>query len=266
MKSNAVLTILGCGTSTGVPLPGCTCEVCSSPSEKNKRDRTSAWLRTDAGYSVLFDAGPDLRQQSLRFKIPRIDAVLFTHPHADHILGVEDLRGFNFVQRESIPCFGTADLIEALQRTFPYIFDPDPNYQGGMLAKLELHELLHYSPLTFAPFEILPFTLMHGSSPITGYRFGNVAYATDCNAIPTESEAHLQGVDYLILDGLRHEPHKTHFSISEAIETAKRLNAKQTYLIHMTHTIDYDTENPKLPEGIDFCYDGLEIPVILDER
>ena len=265
MKSNAILTILGCGTSTGVPLPACTCAVCTSASSRNKRDRTSAWLKTDSGASILIDAGPDLRQQALKFKIPRLDAVLFTHGHSDHILGIDDLRGFNFVQKAPIPCFGDEATLQALRSMFPYIFNPDPDYKGGMLAKLLLNTLTHYEPLPIPDISITPFKLMHGPAPVTGYRFGNLAYATDCNAIPVETEPLLQNVDYLVLDGLRHESHGTHYSISEAIAVAKRLGAKQTYLIHMTHTIDYEIENPKLPAGIDFCYDGLEIPVSFSE-
>lgn len=262
-NSNAILTILGCGTSTGVPLPGCTCSVCLSSSAKNKRDRASVWLQTSAGTSILFDAGPDLRQQALRQRIPKVDAVLFTHAHADHILGVEDLRGFNFVQRSPIDCYGTDTTLQSIRATFPYIFNPDPEYKGGMLARLQLHSLEHFKAIEIQGVSIIPFPLLHGPLPVTGFKIGNIAYATDCNYIPPETMSLLQDIDILILDALRHEAHGTHFSIGEAIEAAKATGASQTFFTHMTHSIDYEIENPRLPTGYAFCYDGLELPVSL---
>lgn len=253
------LTILGCGTSTGVPIPACRCEVCTSSNPKNKRDRCSALLTLDSGEKILIDAGPDLRQQALRFEIDRIDAVLFTHGHADHILGVEDLRGYNYVHRKPIPCYANKHTQAKLEQQFDYIFNPDPEYQGGALVKLEMNDIRPFEPLELFGVEIEPFELLHGPNDVVGFKIGRIAYATDCNFIPERSKDLLRNVDYLILDGLRHEQHSTHFSIGEAVAMAQELGAGQTYLTHMTHTIEYETENAKLPTGIEFCYDGLVI-------
>jgi phosphoribosyl 1,2-cyclic phosphate phosphodiesterase len=251
-------TLLGSGTSTGVPMPGCVCEVCTSTDPRNQRCRTSAYLHTDAG-GILIDASTDLRHQALRWDVRRVDSVLFTHAHADHILGIDDLRVFNFVQKSSIPCYGSGKTLEGIRKMFGYLFDRDPLYEGGALARLELIEIEHSTPFVVQGLEIQPFELLHGRLPVTGYRFGPVAYATDCSAIPAESMEMLRGVKYLFLDGLRYEPHPTHLSIPEAIEIANALEAEQTWLIHTTHNVDYERVSADLPPGIALGYDGLEI-------
>ena len=252
------LHILGCGTSTGVPVIGCGCPVCSSPDPRNKRSRTSAYLRLDNGKTILIDASPDLRFQALRDRLTRVDAVLFTHAHADHIFGIDDLRGFNFSQRQVIPCYATAPTLAEIRHYFRYVFETQA-HEGGALPQITLNEIRDDTPFELFGQRVEPFRLMHGKLAVTGFRFGDLAYATDCNFVPDETKALLRQVKHLVLDALRYERHKTHFSISEALEVARELGVPNTYLIHMGHTIDYESDSAKLPPGIRFCFDGLEI-------
>lgn len=254
-----LITILGCGTSTGVPLPGCRCSVCTSKHPRNSRNRSSALITTDSARNILIDATPDLRLQALHFDIRHIDAVLYTHAHADHILGTDDLRSFNFVSGKPIPCFGTAATLESLKHTFSYIFNQNEAYEGGMLAQLSLHEFVNGEKLKVADTELLTLKLLHGKSEVSGFHFGELAYATDCNKIPSESIKKMTGVKYLIIDGLRHQEHRTHFTIKKAIETAKIIGAEHTYLTHMSHTVDYKETSQELPPGISLAYDGLKL-------
>jgi phosphoribosyl 1,2-cyclic phosphate phosphodiesterase len=253
------LKLLGTGTSTGVPVPGCSCPVCRSTNPHNYRDRTSALITLATGPSILIDASPDLRQQSLRHAVARVDAVLFTHSHADHILGTDDLRCFNFVQGHRIPCYGTEFTLTRLRQTFPYIFTPDPSYEGGLLAQLDLLPLFYGAPLSLFGLDILPFELRHGSSSVAGFRFGEIGYATDCNFLTEGAYEALKGCRVLFLDALRYKPHKTHFTIEQALSVAAEIKAEQTYFIHMTHAIEHDAVNARLPEGVALAYDGLEI-------
>lgn len=254
------LTILGCGTSTGVPVPGCPCPVCTSGDPKNQRLRTSAMITTDAGRVILLDAGIDLRTQALSRGIRRVDAVLFTHSHSDHILGVDDLRCFNFIQQTKIDCYGADKTLNEIERIFQYLFNSS-DYEGGLLADLTMHRIDHFQPFTVQDIAITPFLLMHGKMPVTGFRVGDVVYATDCNYIPDESKEIMRGARYLFLDGLRYKKHRTHFTIDEAVAAAEELQAEQTYLIHMSHDIDYYEANKKLPSHIQIGYDGLEIEI-----
>jgi len=252
-------TILGCGTSTGVPVPGCRCEVCRSTDPRNQRLRTSGIIQSEDGRGLLIDASADLRQQALRAGIERVDAVLFTHTHADHILGTDDLRCFNFTLKRRIPCYGTANTLAEIRRFFSYIFEPHPHYERGALAQLDLHEIEDTVPFEAAGFAVRPFPLKHGSSPVTGFRIGSLGYATDCNGVPEEAREILKGVRYLILDGLRYESHRTHFTIPEAIAVAQEIGAERTILVHMTHSIDYAAVSAKLPPGVELGYDGLSL-------
>lgn len=255
------VTILGTGTSTGVPVPGCRCGVCSSSNPKNSRLRTSAYIECDSGLSLLIDAGPDLREQALRNEIGKVDGVLYTHAHADHILGTDDLRVFNFRRREPIPCFGSEETLEALRKTFHYIFEPNPEYQGGLIAKLTLNSITPGTPFDVEGETITPLKLYHGSSTVVGFRIGDFVYATDCNRIPDASLEIMESAEVLVLDALRYEPHRTHFTIPDAVKTAQSLGAKQTYLIHMTHDIDHDEVDSELPEGVSLAFDGLVFEV-----
>ena len=252
------LLILGCGTSTGVPVPACGCRVCKSTDLRNKRLRTSA-LVSIGSLNILIDAGPDLRQQALLYNINHIDAVLFTHAHADHIGGVDDLRCFNFASKKPIPCFGSAITLEKLRDSFRYIFDPDPDWRGGMLPQLELNEFSHFQAFEVCGISVLPFALEHGSLTVTGFRIGAMAYATDCKLVPAESLAVLSNLDVLVLDALRDEAHNTHMTISEACSTAQKIAAKRTVFVHMTHSIDFQETSAKLPKQIELAVDGLRL-------
>ncbi len=252
------LKVLGCGTSTGVPVPGCPCAVCTSGDPKNVRLRTSSIITTNDNRTILIDAGIDLRAQALKHGITRVDSVLFTHSHSDHILGVDDLRCFNFIQKKPIPCFGVDKTLSEIQRIFTYLFS-ETDYEGGLLADLTMQRIEHYKPFVAENVEVTPFLLMHGKMPVTGYRFGDFVYATDCKTIPEESKSVMKGARCLLLDGLRYREHKTHLTIDEAVEIAHELNAEQTYLIHMSHDIDYHLANKKLPSNIQIAFDGLEI-------
>ncbi len=263
-KGTLRVKILGCGTSTGVPVPGCGCPVCRSPNPRNSRLRTSAIVRLPGGTITLIDASTDLRAQALQHGIDRIDAVLCTHSHADHILGIDDLRVFNLLTRRRIPLYGTAATLSEIRRIFSYIFEPDPRYEGGLLAQLDSYEITAFSPFTLDGARILPFQLWHGRLEVLGFRIGSFAYATDCKTIPEESYSALRELDVLVLDGLRYEAHRSHMTIPEAIEAAQRIGARKTYLTHMTHSVDYDTVNAQLPNGIELAYDGLEFEATAD--
>ncbi len=257
------VTLLGTGTSVGIPVLGCSCRVCRSDDPRDQRSRCACLVEVD-GLSLLIDAGPDFRQQALREQITRLDAVLFTHHHADHIVGIDDLRPFFFENRTSMPCYARANTAAVLRRMFSYIFERDGSYASVPL--LDLYEV--EAPFTVysrympgSAVEVIPIDVRHGTMPIYGYRIGGFAYLTDTNAIPTESYALLDDLDVLVLDALRHEPHPTHFSIDEALTVAQRINARQTYLTHMTHTILHAEQDACLPDGIALGYDGLSFEV-----
>lgn len=253
------IKILGSGTSTGVPVPSCRCRVCCSGHPRNERLRTSALITVSDAQNILIDTTTDLRQQALRWDIRSVSSVLFTHAHADHIFGIDDLKSFNFTKRGVIPCFGQKETLDVIRKSFSYIFEPDPDYRGGMLPDLTLNEIEDTALFEVCGSKVQAFPLLHGHMKVLGYRFGELAYATDCKAIPAASKEILKGVRYLILDGLRYEPHFTHFTIPEAINAAQEIGAEMTYLIHMTHTVDHDEVSAKLPRGVALAYDGLEI-------
>ena len=241
------LTILGCGTSTGVPVPACTCAVCS------------ALLQHPSGFNLLIDTSPDLRTQALRHNISHLDAVLYTHSHADHVLGLDDLRAFNFIHGRAIDCYASAATFASLERTFPYVFHLDPHYEGGLLPQIVKHEIAAGQTVSIGPFSVQALALKHGRGDVLGYRFGDIAYATDCNFLPPETFDALRGVRYLVLDGLRFEEHRTHFTIPQAIEVAAQIGAQTTYLTHTTHSVDYHEISATLPKGVSLAYDGLII-------
>lgn len=263
--TNLSITVLGCGTSTGVPMPACSCDVCLSKNEKNHRLRCSLLIQFN-GKNILIDAGPDLRAQALRAKVDQIDAVLFTHSHADHILGIDDLRPYNFKQRHSIPCYGSTETLAQIRRVFFYVFDRDPNYLGGHVSDLSLFNIEPYLPFELFGLLIEPFLLLHGNAHVTGFKIGKFAYATDCKVLPPRSKELLSGIDTLILDGLRQREHSTHLTIAEALAEGKSLGVKNLYLTHMSHSIDYERDSALLPPGAAFCYDGLKLNLYYDER
>ena len=251
------VTFLGTGTSTGVPVVGCHCAVCTSPNPKNRRLRQSAKIEF-AGKYFLIDTTPDLRTQLLRDPIPRLDFVLFTHSHSDHLMGLDDIRPFNFFQRQSIHAYANPMTAKAIRRAFSYIWND--SQLGGGKPQVELHEI--ESKFSHEGVDIIPIPVTHGDWTILGYRVGKFAYITDTNGIPTASMHLLEGVETLALDGLRPAPpHPTHFTIDEAIAAARKIGAKETYLIHLTHDIEHESFEKTLPEGFHLAYDGLQLVV-----
>jgi len=248
------VTLLGCATSTGVPIIGCRCPVCASDNPKNKRTRCSVYIESQ-GKNILIDSSTDLRFQALRHNIIRLDAVLYTHSHADHTHGIDELRTFNFVNDMVIPCYGNALTINNLKNNFGYIFDGV--YSSGGKPKLELNMV--ENNFDFDGISIIPVEINHANWMILGYRIGDFAYLTDCSGIPPESLDKLKGLDLLILSALRYREHPAHFNIDQAVEMAQRLNPKLTVFTHMGHEVEYDTLLSELPDNIVPAYDGMEV-------
>ncbi|RMG42368.1 MAG: MBL fold metallo-hydrolase [Candidatus Dadabacteria bacterium] len=255
------ITVLGCGTSTGVPVPACRCPVCLSKHPRNQRTRTSILVTLPGGENILVDTSPDLRFQVLRHKVDHIDAVLFTHAHADHIMGLDDLRAYNFAQKAEIPCYATNETFSKIKKIFWYVFDHDLNIEGGTPPRLKVMPFDYYRPIKLFGFDVTPFKLLHGSMEVAGFRFGEFSYATDCKIIPKQSMDYVDNAKLLILTGLREAPHNTHLTIPEAVELAGKLNTDQTYLIHMSHDVDYEKTSKQLPDNIRLCYDGLSLKI-----
>ena len=249
------LTLLGTGTSHGVPVLTCGCAVCTSADPRNQRHRCSALLRY-GGRAVLIDTATEFRLQGIRAGLDRLDAVLFTHAHADHIGGLDDVRVFSELQRRPIPCYGSPATLEQIRRRFDYIFDSSP--WGGGKPRLDLIPI--DGPIDLFGLEVRPEEHFHGTLPVLGFRFGPVAYVTDCNRIPEESMKRLKGLDTLVLDALRWRPaHPTHFTVPEALSVVERLRPRRCYLTHTTHELEYHATNAALPAGVELAYDGLEI-------
>lgn len=254
LKERLRITMLGSGTSSGVPVIGCDCAVCRSPAAENKRFRAGLKIEI-GGRVVLVDTPTDLRQQALRFGLARVDAILFTHAHADHVFGLDDVRIFNFRQRQSIPCYGSPATLRALRRTFSYVFEE--GQEGGGKPRLDLVELGDGAKLCGRRFVHVP--VLHGSLPVSGYRVGGFAYVTDCSHIPEASYALLEDLEVLILGALRYREHPTHFSIAQALEVAARIGAGHTYFTHLAHDVDHHNPRVILPPAVDFGYDGLVV-------
>ena len=248
------LTVLGCGSSSGTPVVGCTCAVCQSPLPQNRRSRCSAWLDID-GQAWLIDTTPDLRQQALREHITRVDGVLYTHPHADHLNGIDDLRAFCFRQQGAIPIYGSAFTLDNITERFNYAFFPPSKHWNRPV--LQAHSLDNLTHLNGAPLQ--HFQVPHGHWQTTVYRIGNIAWLTDLNDLSDEQIAALQGLDYLFIDCLGEKPYPSHLSFEQACAFAQRINAQQTYLIHMTHSLDYEDLMQRCPPRIAPAYDGLTI-------
>lgn len=250
------VTFLGTGTSTGVPVIGCRCAVCTSDEPRNKRLRQSVSIQVDDTWGLI-DTTPDLRLQLLRHPIPRLDFILFTHSHSDHLMGLDDVRPFNFRQRSAVHAFAGRLTAKAIRRAFSYIWD-DQTQLGGGKPQLDLSVV--EGPFTFEEIDIVPIPVRHGEWTIFGYRIGAFAYITDTNGVPAESIRLLEGVDTLVLDGLRAAPpHPTHFTIDEAIACARQVGARETWLIHLTHDVDHATVEATLPPGVRLAYDGLQL-------
>jgi len=262
LRGAARVTFLGSGTSHGVPVIGCDCDVCQSPDPRDARLRASIFIEVAGRANLLVDTTPDFRQQALRAKIRRIDAILFTHAHADHILGFDELRRFNTLQGGAIPCYANGFCLDILKRTFYYVFDGLQRLGGGV-PQVDAHEV-GSEPFVAAGIRIIPVPLWHGRMPILGFRLGNFAYLTDCNRIPDGSWSLLEQLDTLVIDALRDDPHTTHFTVAEALEAIATIAPRRAYLTHMTHDLGHAATNARLPAGIELAYDGLTLDVEVD--
>ncbi|HZK65932.1 MAG TPA: MBL fold metallo-hydrolase [Chloroflexota bacterium] len=251
------ITILGTGTSHGIPVIGCECPVCNSTDPRNHRYRCSALLRYQ-GRSVLIDTATELRLQAIRAGMRDLDALLFTHSHADHVGGLDDVRVFSERRGAPIPVFGDQACLEDIRRRFAYIFT-ETLQRGGGKPRLELTPIR--GPFDLLGLPVQPVPVFHGLLPVLGYRFGPLAYVTDCNRIPRESMGMLRGLDVLVLDALRHRPHSTHFTVAEALGVIEDLRPARAYLTHMTHDLDHEATNAELPPGVELAYDGLSLEV-----
>ncbi|MBI4886946.1 MAG: MBL fold metallo-hydrolase [Acidobacteria bacterium] len=257
----ARITFLGTGTSSGVPAIGCACAVCRSTDPRDRRLRPSIYVEVPGRAALLVDTSPDLRQQALAYGVTRVDAVLFTHTHADHILGLDEIRRFNAMQQGAIPCYATPAAWDDLRRTFHYVFDGVPRLGGGV-PKIEAHVI--DGAFDVAGVRVVPVPLLHGTTPILGFRFGGFAYLTDCSAIPDASWPLVAGVDTLVIDGLRDKKHSTHFTVGEAIEAIARIAPRRAYLTHMAHDLGHAETNARLPAGVELAYDGLVLDASVD--
>lgn len=263
---------LGTGTSSGIPVIGCDCEVCTSNDPKDNRLRTSAaieWI-DDAGNprTVLIDASPDLRQQSLRFGLKRLDAIFFTHNHVDHTFGLDEVRRFNALQQQAIDVYAEPSTRDFLKRTFGHIFDSEKNINQSFVATLIAWALEIGKPVDLYGLRFTPLRVHHGRLPIVGFRIEAathenngtllpLAYLTDVSAIPPETWPGLKGVRTLVLDALRHRHHPTHFTLGQAVSVANEVRAARTYFIHMTHDLGHEATEKDLPETMHLAWDGL---------
>jgi phosphoribosyl 1,2-cyclic phosphate phosphodiesterase len=252
------LLFLGTGTSVGVPMVGCGCEVCSSPDPRNVRTRTSVALGLPGG-TLLIDTTPDLRQQLLRERLGGVDAVLYTHDHVDHVYGLDDIRPICFASGRPLTVYCEERVERRIRRAFDYAFETVP-VPGGGVPKV-LFERIAADPFEVLGARVVPLRLRHGVFDVLGFRFGNLAYCTDTNDIPAATWSLLEGIDTLILDCLRPSRHPTHFSLDEALSAAARSGARRTLLVHMSHDIDHAKASAGLPPGVEFAYDGLTVPL-----
>jgi phosphoribosyl 1,2-cyclic phosphate phosphodiesterase len=276
------LTFLGTGTSTGVPFVGCECSVCTSLDPRNNRSRSSILLQWSAPEpessglhtsaqrvapterAVLIDTGPDFRQQALRSNLRHVDAVFYTHSHADHIFGLDDLRPLSFASYRKcgpIPLYATSETRKVLERIYSYTFSPDSQYPTR--ARVALHDVTDGTPIKVHETRFMPIPVLHGDLPITGYRFGNAAYITDVSTIPESTFSLLEGLDVLVISALRHHPHPSHATVDQAVRWANRINARETWFTHISHELGHAETNANLPEGMALAHDGLTVQVTL---
>lgn len=258
MNAPLQITLLGTGTSQGIPVIGCHCNVCLSVNTKDQRLRTAAFIQAgDTGLAI--DIGPDFRRQMLSNNLQNVHAILLTHEHNDHISGLDDIRPVNFLYHRNIPVYGGERTLAEMHRRFYYAFDPAYQYPGKPLV----HSIrIDSTPFSIGEFKIQPVLVDHGDMPIFGYRIGDLAYITDAKTIPDESKEALQNLDVLILNALRFEPHKTHLNIEEAINLIHELKPRRCYLTHISHEMGlHDEVNAMLPENIRLGYDGLVVKI-----
>lgn len=259
------LTFLGTGTSMGVPTVGCGCAVCTSPDPRDRRLRPSILIRWEEGNrarAAVIDTGPDFREQALRAGLSRVDAVFYTHGHADHIFGMDDLRPLSFaVAREGgqIPLYASEETAEVLRRVYDYTFSPDATYPTR--ARVRIENLAERTSVHGVEFLRVP--VQHGKMAIFGFRFGRAAYLTDVSRIPDSSFALLDGLDCVVLSALRRHPHPSHATVDQAVEWARRIGARQTWFTHIAHDLSHAETNRALPSGMALAHDGLTVPVSL---
>ena len=249
------ITVLGSGTSVGVPTIGCHCAVCSSADPRDKRLRPSIYVKFQ-DHGVLIDTTPDFRQQALRARIERVDAILFTHSHADHVMGLDDVRPFNFKQGGVIPIYGSQETIDNIRRSFRYIFDEQKSESSR--PRLVTH-VFDGAPIDLFGLPFIPIRLMHGKGVVHGFRFGAAAYLTDHSDIPPESMQQLCGLDVLFLDALRHRPHPTHSTVERSLESVEKLAPRRAFFTHICHDLAHARTEETLPPHVRLAYDGLEI-------
>lgn len=251
------ITILGSGTSQGVPVIGCDCRVCTSEDFRDKRLRTSAMFEYQ-GKTLVIDTGPDFRQQMLNNKVQKLDAVLLTHLHKDHIAGLDDVRAFNFKQKKPMDVFADELTCQQVRAEFPYAFN-GTDYPG--IPQINLHTLTD-KPFFFENIEIIPIPVLHFKLPVFGFRIANFAYITDASFIPNESMQKLQGLDLLIINALRFEKHYSHFNVEEALQVVAELQPKLTYFTHISHNLGlHETVEPTLPKNVFLAYDNLTVHI-----
>lgn len=253
------MTLLGTGTSQGVPVIGCTCPVCNSPDPKDRRLRTAALLDWN-GFRIAIDTGPDFRQQMLRTGTDRLDAVLMTHEHNDHIIGLDDIRPFNFMQWTDMPVYAHPRVQKELRQRFSYIFAKENRYPGT--PRVRLHTITKDSAWELGGVPIQAIEVMHGKLPVLGFRFGDTAYLTDMRTIAEDEITKLQGVRKLVVSALHHDKHHSHMNLEEALGFVARIRPEEAYLIHISHHMGrYVDIQPRLPQGVQLAFDGLTIPV-----
>lgn len=257
MSEGLRVTVLGTGTSAGVPVIACGCAVCASTNPRNHRLRSSILLR-NAEKTILVDCGSDYRQQALRYGIKRLDVLLLTHAHSDHVSGMDELRLYNWRQKQAIPVYASEDTWGSLRRRFDYIFYPSQT--GGGIPQIT-EFVIGTDMFEAAGYPILPLEVLHGDLPVLGFRFGNFGYVTDASEVHERTIRRLAGVRYLILNALRHKPHPTHLNIEQAVAIAQRIGAERTWFTHITHDLDHDETNAQLPPNIQLGHDGLEFDI-----
>lgn len=251
------LLFLGTGTSHGVPVIGCACAVCRSDNPRDQRYRPAVLIKW-RGVTLLVDTPPELRLQLLRANVTSIDAILFTHTHADHVFGLDDVRVFNQRNGVALPVYGSRETLANLRRQFYYVFADTP--EAGGKPQLDLRPIEPLGcPYDAVGVPVQPIPVFHGPTPVLGFRFGDLAYVTDTNNIPEASLARLENLDVLVLDALRDRPHPTHFSLAEALAVVERLRPRRTYLTHICHDLEHDATNRRLPPGVQLAYDGLSV-------
>ena len=255
------VTVLGSGTSQGVPMIGCPCPVCHSTDPRDNRTRSSIYLETPQA-TILVDTTPEFRHQALREKLDHLDAVLFTHPHADHIMGFDDLRRFCEIQDTALPIYGSRETLEPLQRIFPYAFHTHPHGKISGYVRVEPHVI--EGPFELGGLEITPLSVPHGAVLTLGFLFSQggrrlLAYLSDCSSVPEPIRKLIAGVEVLIIDGLRDRPHPTHLTVQGAVEVAMAVGAKRSFLTHLTHEKSHVERTREMPPGVEIAYDGLKL-------